>query len=385
MHPRFDITLNKLREQHSYRECSLPSGLDLSSNDYLGLHDHPVLIRAAHEALEMGVAFGSGGSRLLRGNTAEHEALEQYAAYYHGCEKTLFFANGFMANHALLTSLPNRHDVILYDARVHASSRDGIQASVAKSVRIAHNDLADFADRLQQFRASADIIWIVVESLYSMDGDMAPLQQLYELAQVYQAILIVDEAHASGIWGVNGKGLCEQLCRPETDGAIRMPENLITLHTCGKALGVAGGIVCATATIIDTLINTCRPFIFSTAPPPIQAYMTLKSMELCASEEGARLRQQLKSICVTAQQLFGGHGTQIIPIILGDNQQAIEASTFMQQAGYDIRAIRPPTVPPGTSRLRLSLNVHITPSTLEDIRQLLSQLDTPATFVERSL
>ncbi len=355
----------QLKTINRYRELSLPRGLDFSSNDYLGFKDHPALKRAALEAIENGVGLGAGASRLLRGNAPEHEALESFAAQHYGHEAALFFANGFIANYAVFTTLPTRHDVVIYDALVHASVRDGIHAGAAKSIKIPHNDLNAFEDALKRSRDQAQQIYIAVESLYSMDGDIAPLEALYALAQQYGAILIVDEAHSTGVYGDQGKGLCAGLPR----------DNLIVLHTCGKALGVAGGIITADKSIIDYLINAARPFIYSTAPPPLQAHLALKAIEFCAGTDGDQRRARLQSLCRTAQQEIGGHGTQIIPVILGADEAALMAAQKLQQAGYDIRAIRPPTVPENTARLRLSLNADIRES---DLKACLAQIQSLA-------
>lgn len=397
---RFQKKLAQLKSQNRLRSLKFPSGVDLSSNDYLGFKDHPILKQAALNAIENGMPLGSGGSRLLRGHTEEHQNLEDFAAKHYGCGKALYFANGFLANYSLLTTLPQRHDVVLYDALVHASVRDGIQAGTAKSVKIPHNDLNEFESALKRFRDGAETIWIAVESVYSMDGDFAPLQELHALAETYGAMLIIDEAHGTGVWGKTGKGVSETLLRKPSpsaansaaphkplfplpqgeevslaersdaretgEGIQSQPENIITLHTAGKALGVAGGIVCASAEIIDTLINTARPFIYSTAPPPLQAYLTHKALELSASEIGKAKRADLHKLCAYTKSQIGGNGSQIVPIIFGDDEKAVEAAQILQDSGFDIRAIRPPTVPEGTARLRLSLNAGLSEETLSD-------------------
>jgi 8-amino-7-oxononanoate synthase len=354
----FGAKLKQLEAQNRLRSLKPASGIDLSANDYLGMAVHEALREAAVAALQGGMALGSGASRLLRGNDEAHAALEEYAAAYFGSEKALFFGSGFQANYAIFTTLPSRHDIIIYDEFVHASARDGIIASHAEAIRVRHNDLSSFEDAIkkaQQNRRSDGQIWIAVESLYSMEGDFAPIKDLHKMARACDAILIVDEAHATGIWGTDGKGLAYGLDHG----------NLITLHTCGKSIGVAGGLVCAPAVVIDYLINAARPFIYSTAPMPLQAFLVQKSLEVLASKDGQTRREELQQLCATAQETFGGPGSQILPIILGDDALAVATAHELQNAGYDIRAIRPPTVPEGTARLRLSLSTHIT----EDILQ----------------
>lgn len=357
--------LKQLKAKGRYRTLNLPHGIDLASNDYLGLRDHPTLRAAAVQAIEDGISLGAGGSRLLRGHHTEHEALEKQAASFFGSQRALFFANGFQGNSAIFGTLPNRHDVILFDSLIHASVREAVQHSLAKHIRIPHNDINAFEDALKKHSASAKHIWIAVESLYSMDGDIAPLEQLHALSQKYNATLIIDEAHSTGIYGEKGKGLTHKII--EQHGH----QGLITLHTCGKALGVSGGLVCAESDIIDYMINKARPFIYSTAPSPFQAYIVSEAIKLSTSEEGDKRRAHLMALCTHAQKHIGGYGTSIIPIILGSDESANTAAATLQNAGYDIRAIRPPTVPEGTARLRLSLNANLDIATLDAIFALL--------------
>lgn len=342
-----DKNLARIADHGRLRHLAPARGLDFASNDYLQMRQHPALRAAAIAALEDGIDLGAGGSRLLRGNHPAHESLESFAADYFGVPACLFMANGFAANYALCTTLPDRHDVILFDALIHASARDGIQANPARHVRIAHNDLNHYEDALRQHRDRARHIWIVVESVYSMEGDHAPLHDLYRLARQYDVTLIVDEAHATGIFGPTGKGMTEFL---------EPGPHLITLHTGGKALGVAGGLIGAERSVIAYLVNCARAFVYSTAPMPLQAVLLQKSLEILAAEP--ERRQKLLDLCRIAHHLFDRHPStsQIIPIILGDNHRTSQIASAMQEAGYDIRAIRPPTVPEGTARLRLSLN-----------------------------
>lgn len=353
---RFQKKLKRLEEESRLRSLNLPGGIDLTSNDYLGMRSHPALREAALAAIESGIDPGAGGSRLLRGHTEEHARLEAFTARHFGSEKALYFATGYQANMALFTTLPSRRDVIIFDALIHASARDGIQASHARHVRVEHNDLDGFEEALKKAQDEAEHIWIAVESLYSMDGDLADLQALQALALEYGAYLIMDEAHATGVLGAQGKGLAHGLSA----------DNLITLHTCGKALGVAGGLVCAPGEIIDYLVNTARPFIYSTAPPPLQAHLTQKSLEIVASEDGQARRDRLKELCRFTRSKLGGEGTHIVPVILGDDNRTVQIASDLQSQGYDIRAIRPPSVPEGTARLRLSLSSELNEDILND-------------------
>ena len=358
----FAKQLDAIKSQNRYRSLSLPGGIDFSSNDYLGLREHPVLRRAAIEALEGGIALGSGGSRLLRGHCAEHAKLEEFAAEHYGFDRALYFANGYSANYALLTALPARRDIVLFDSLVHASMRDGLYTPSIQSQKIPHNDLDAYEGALKKYAGQGRRIFIAVESVYSMDGDFAPLSDLHALALRYGAILIVDEAHGTGVFGHQGKGLTDSLPR----------DNLITVHTCGKALGVAGGLVCASDDVIDYLINKARPFIYSTAPPPLQAHLTMNAIELCAGRAGNAARTKLMALCNLVQDRIGGSGSQIVPIILGADDRAVSMANYLRDKGYDIRAVRPPTVPEGSARLRLSLNANLS---AQCVSSLLDELD----------
>lgn len=358
--------LDELRALGRLRSLGPASGLDFTSNDYLGMAMHPALRQAAGQALGSGMPLGSGGSRLLRGHRVEHEDLEIFAQRFFGSPRALYFATGFQANYALFSTLPDRHDLVIYDSLIHASVREGLRACPARSVKFAHNDVSALSEILKTEGPKAENIWITVESLYSMDGDMAPLEQIYELARQYNAVLIVDEAHATGIYGEKGRGLCWSFIQKH--GYL----NLITLHTCGKAIGVAGGLVCGPEIFIDFLVNRSRAFIYSTAPMPLQALLVRRSLEILAGAEGDARRARLFSICQYAQKFLGGPGTPIIPVIIGEDARAVEVAAQLQRNGFDIRAIRPPTVPEGTARLRISLSCDTERAAIERVAALLS-------------
>ena len=363
MMKNFQKKLGRLKAQGRYRALRAASGIDLTSNDYLGLRTHPKLRQAAMEVLDSGMDIGAGGSRLLRGNDPVHADLEDFAADYFGAERALYFATGYQANMAIFQALPSRHDAVIYDSLIHASAREGIANSPAKSIKARHNDLNAYEDALKRVRESAAQIFVAVESVYSMDGDLAPLEDLQKLAQKYDAILIVDEAHGTGVFGESGKGCTEHLSH----------ENLITLHTCGKALGVAGGLVCGPEVIIETLINTARSFIYSTAPMPLQAYLTQVALEIIRGEPERRERLfELIAFCKTILPV-SEINSPIVPIILGNDTQTLEIAAQIQNEGFDIRAIRPPTVPEGSSRLRVSFNVNLDEKVLTAFSNCLSE------------
>lgn len=332
------------------------TGTDFSSNDYLALAGDPALADAVAEAVARGVPAGSGGSRLLRGNHAEHEALEAEAARFFGSESALWFATGYTANSAIVSTLPQRGDLVVYDDLIHASVHEGLRLTRSETVAVPHNDITAFADAIAAWRGRGGTgrIWIAVESLYSMDGDRAPLADLAALADANDAVLIIDEAHATGVFGAGGRGLA---------AALEGRENVITLHTCGKAMGCEGALVCAPAVVTDFLVNRGRGFIFSTAPSPLMAAAVRTALRIIEAADDRRAK--LAALITHAERLLGPHGalisgSQVMPVILGDDARTMRAAGAVQAAGFDVRGIRPPTVPAGTSRLRISLTLNAT-------------------------
>ena len=347
--------LDALLRRGRLRSLDTPAGIDFTSNDYLGLAQSQALADAVVAAIERGVPVGAGGSRLLRGNHPEHEALEAEAAAFFGAETALFFGGGFIANTALMATLPSRGDLIVYDELIHASVHDGMRLSKAESTAARHNDPQSIEDAIRTWRAAGGDgqPWIVVESLYSMDGDRAPIDKLAQLAARHDAMLIVDEAHATGVFGPDGRGFAAHL-----EGA----DNVITLHTCGKALGVMGALVLAPKTIRDFLVNRARAFIYATAPSPLVAAAVRAALKICRDEP--ERRERLHGLIAFAERelksktRFAPSGSQIQPIIIGADNSALALAAAMKARGYDIRAIRPPTVPEGTARLRLTITLN---------------------------
>jgi 8-amino-7-oxononanoate synthase len=344
-----DGRIEALKSRRRYRSLSLPSGIDFTSNDYLGLAAHPALREAAAAAMARDGLAGSTGSRLLRGHHAAHAQLEEFAAGFFGAERALFFNSGFDANLALFATLPTRHDAVVFDEAIHASVKEGMHSSPAKRYRARHNDAQSFEDETRRARAQgAKQIFVAVESVYSMDGDLAPLAALDDIARRHDATLVVDEAHATGVFGAGGRGAGENMHGP----------NWICLHTCGKALGVAGALVCAGAQTIELLVNGARSFIYSTALPPFIAAMVQRSLEL-VDEEGWR-RERLLQLAPIAHRALNETlpfaGSQIVPVILGAGEEALRVAASVQQEGFDVRAIRPPTVPEGAARLRVAIH-----------------------------
>ncbi len=360
--------LRALDRRGRLRSLAPRRGLDFSSNDYLGLAASDALREAAESALARGVCVGAMGSRLLRGNDPEHEALEHEAAQFFGGESCLFFAGGFVANHTLLSTLPARGDLIVADELAHASMWEGMAASKATSVTVSHNDANAYSDAIRVWREQGGTgrVWIVVESLFSMDGDRAPLADLQSIAQRHEAMLIVDEAHATGVYGPQGRGLATDL-----DGA----NNVITVHTCGKALGAMGALVTLPSLHRNFLINRARAFIYATAPSPLIAAIVRDSLKICAAGDEARERlQHLVTLArseIKSKLGLSATATQIQPIHVGREARAVSISKQMIEAGFDVRAVRPPTVPDGTSRVRLTLTLNVGS---DDIRKMLATL-----------
>lgn len=353
---RYETALAALDRRGRQRALAPRSGLDFSSNDYLALSEAPAMRRALAEALERGVPVGAGGSRLLRGNHPEHEALESEAAEFFGTERALFFGGGYVANFAIFSTLPQRGDLVVHDALIHASAREGMGTGRAEHVEAAHNDANAVERAVKGWRRAGGTgrPWIAVESLYSMDGDRAPLADLAEIADREDAFLVIDEAHATGVFGPEGRGLA---------APYEGRDNVICLHTCGKALGAMGALVCAPAAMTDFLVNRCRAFIYATAPSPLMAAAVRQALELLRREPERRAR--LDRLVTFANRELAARcglppsGSQILPVMVGGSARAMQIASAMQARGFDLRGIRPPTVPDNTARLRIALTLHV--------------------------
>ncbi|WP_421703018.1 aminotransferase class I/II-fold pyridoxal phosphate-dependent enzyme [Aliiroseovarius sp.] len=366
---RLSGALDALAARHRLRRLIPAQGLDFASNDYLGLSGSELLTQAAHDALDRGVPLGAGGSRLLRGNHAEHEALEAEAAAFFGTEAALFMGGGFQANQALFSTLPAKGDLILHDELVHASAHEGMRLGRAETRAFAHNDVDVARDVLAAWRAEGGTgqVWIAVESVYSMEGSVAPLEDLASLARDDGAVLVVDEAHATGVFGNHGAGLAHGL-----------DAEVLTLHTCGKGLGLSGGLLCGPRVMIDTLINRARPFIFATAPAPLTAALVRAALRALQSDPSLQAAAQTRvahaHVAAKAQLGLEGLDSQIIPVILRDDERTMETAKALQARGFDVRGIRPPTVPRGTSRLRISITGNVTKADISALFAAISDI-----------
>lgn len=370
MHGVFESDLRELADRGRLRSLRARTGIDFTSNDYLGLAESAELRQAAADAVARGVPVGSGGSRLLRGNHPEHEALETEAAAYFGAETALYFGGGYVANFAIFSTLPQTGDLIVHDELVHASVHEGLRRGRADFVGVPHNNVDAFDAAIVRWRAAGGKgrPWLAVESLYSMDGDSPDLVELLAVADRHEAMLVIDEAHATGVLGPQGRGLA---------AAFEGRDNVITLHTCGKALGTVGGFILAPKIVRDFLVNRSRPFIFATAPSPLTAAVTRAALAMSRSnperrERIARLVQfagnELRRRCRIEPS-----GSHIVPVIVGPDRAAVTLASALQRRGYDVRAIRPPTVPEGSARLRIALTLNVDEPTVAGLFGALSE------------
>lgn len=329
-----------------------PAGIDFSSNDYLGLAEHPLLRqRMAEAVLEQGC--GSTASRLLRGERACFSALERRFANFKGTQASLYFTSGYQANLGVLGTFLEPGDIVFSDELNHASLIDGVRLGRARCVVFPHLDVSALR-RLLAGESRTGQVYVVTESLFSMDGDFAPLHAYAELCRDASAALIVDEAHAVGIYGEAGSGLIEQTgCADDV---------FLSINPAGKALGASGAFVAGPTWAIDYLIQRARTLIFSTAAPPSIAAALDAALDIVAAEPQRRsmlrkrangLRRRLRDSGLPVEP----EGSQIIPVVIGDNDRAVELAKHFTTQGFDVRAIRPPTVPAGTARLRISVNI----------------------------
>lgn len=358
---RDDFLQNKLNErkaQDAFRVLRLQDGkADFCSNDYLGI---------AHRQLlsENGLSAGSTGSRLLAGNWPIMETVEKEIAAFHQAEAALLFNSGYDANLGLLSAVPQKGDTIIYDQLSHASIRDGIRLSFAQAFSFAHNDLSDLRKKLQSATGN---VFIVTESVFSMDGDFCPIRELVTIAKEHGAHLIIDEAHATGVIGERGEGLVQQ------EGL--QTEIFARIHTFGKAVGCHGAVVLGSAQLRDYLINFARSLIYSTALSPAavgairQAYQLFPNMYA----ERSKLQQWIQQLTnATLRYTLMQSSTAIQPLVVPGNTAARALAQQLQDAGLDVRPILYPTVPKGSERLRIVLHAFNTKKDMDKLIQILS-------------
>lgn len=371
--------------------------LNFSSNDYLGLANHPALKQASIEAVEK-FGAGTGASRLISGSLTPHEELETAIAHLKGTEAALSFSSGYAAALGVIVAICGKDDVIVVDKLIHASIVDAIRLSGAKLRVFAHNDIDKLSEILNWAdRRSPEIaptcnaagpkddrgfatqrsskVLIITESVFSMDGDQAPLREIADLKDKHGAWLMVDEAHSTGLYGANGRGLADEL------GVSDRIE--IQMGTLGKAIGSAGGFICGSRSLISLLINSARTFMFSTAPVPAAVAAAKKGLEIIKSADGQVRRQRLWD---RVDEIRKGISTlpttpesqsAIIPIMIGDEERAVEVAATLRSAGILMPAIRYPTVARGKARLRMTLSASHTMNDIDRVSETLKNVLTP--------
>jgi 8-amino-7-oxononanoate synthase len=360
------------------------------SNDYLGLANHPSLVAALAEGAKL-YGVGSGASHLISGHSIAHDLLEKKLA---ACEeqhipnaRALFFSTGYLANMNAITGisrLAEQGQASIYSAKLnHASLIDGVRLASAqtkaKVTLFDHQELDSLEESLKQDIHPLKLI--VVDGVFSMDGDIAPVEKLLHIAEQYDALLMVDDAHGFGVLGEQGHGILEQ-------AGVRS-ERIIYVGTLGKAAGVSGAFICAAAPFIEWLIQKGRPYIYSTATPPAIAHTLLSSLELIEGNEGIARRKKLNELIQIwrDEMIFSSwektpSSTPIQPVILGSNANALAVAKLLDEAGYWIPAIRPPTVPVGSSRLRITFSAN---HSVDDLRELIQVLKNIEKTVESNL
>jgi 8-amino-7-oxononanoate synthase len=342
---------------------------NFSSNDYLGLASHPHVAEAMSEAARTW-GTGSTASRLICGTTREHAALEEELAAAKGTEAALVFSTGVAAASGTIPSLVGRGDVVIVDKLAHACLIDAIHASGAKLRVFPHNDLGKLEAHLQWARRThpRGRALIVTESVFSMDGDLAPLRDIVALKEQHGALLLLDEAHAVGLRGIGAQGLA---------GELGLGDRIeIQMGTLGKALGVSGGYIAGSRVLIDLLVNRARSFIFSTAPSPAIAAACRAALRIVNSREGDALRAKLQeNLCLLAEGLkIPMPPSAIVPLVLGSEERALAASSRVFEAGFYVPAIRYPTVPRNTARLRITMSAAHGPEQVQDLAATLAGL-----------
>lgn len=363
--------LTERRRKDAFRQLrACGTGIDFCSNDYLGFSRDPEIAGAVQTAFNEGAhALGATGSRLISGNSDQVEELESIIASFHRSEAALLFSSGYLANVGVLSSLLSRHDSIIFDDQCHASIRDGIRLSHARGISFRHNDLNDLEKKISLVRGR---VFVVVESLYSMDGDFAPLGRIVETLRTSGAHLIVDEAHSTGVYGPHGAGCVVQTGIEE--------EVFARIVTFGKALGCHGAAVLGSRRLKDALVNFSRPFIYTTGMSP-HVILAIRCAYLFLPQRDAQ-RQRLEEViaCYAAERSRIGadcvlpSDSPIQSVIIPGNRRVRAVAEAMRESGFEVRAIVSPTVAQGSERLRISLHAFNSPAEVSRLVTTLEQL-----------
>lgn len=373
--------LNLRREEHLYRtRLNVASGcsstlsvegrslINFCSNDYLGLASHPDISLALKQAADL-YGTGSGASHLVSGHSVVHQKLEEQLAEYSGRPRALLFSTGYMANMGAINALVGRRDLVLQDQLNHASLLDGGRLSQADFKRYKHVDMASLEQRLEQ--SSAERKLVVSDGVFSMDGNLAPLSEISTLAEKHSAWLMVDDAHGVGVLGPQGGGLVEQL-------GMNLKQVPVLVGTLGKSFGTFGAFVAGSEALIETLIQFSRSYIYTTALPPAVAAATLASLKIVRQESWRRdkLVQLVTRFRRGAEQIglqLGASNTPIQPVLINNDAKVVQVGQSLRDAGFLVGAIRPPTVPVGTGRLRITFSAD---HSEEQVDQLVAALDS---------
>ncbi len=346
--------------------------VNFSSNDYLGLAQHPEIAAAFIEGIQR-YGAGATASRLVCGSLPPHGALEAAIAEAKQAAAAMTFASGFATAIGVIPAIVGKSDFIVLDKLCHACLVDAARLATATLRVFPHNDVAKLASLLRSIRAKSATarILVVTESVFSMDGDLCPLRAIVDLTEAHDALLLLDEAHAIGVLGEHGMGLAD---------ALGLQARIaFQMGTLSKAVGLAGGYLAASRDWIDLLTNRARSFVFSTAPPPAIAHAALAALQIIGSRQGQTRRAALRANIATFQQhtgLLTSHTTPILPLVLGANEAAMNASAYLESQGLLVPAMRFPTVPRGTARLRISLSAAHSTAAIHNLARLLHNLPT---------
>jgi 8-amino-7-oxononanoate synthase len=372
VHERLNEQLNKRNAENALRSLQLTSELvDFCSNDYLGFAQNEEIKHYLQEQLPQLRKLGATGSRLLQGNYTLIEHTERFIAGFHQAPEALFFNSGYEANSGLIASVVTRHDTIVYDELCHASLREGIRLSSATAFAFKHNDVEALQEKLSRAKGQK---FIVIESVYSMDGDICPLTAIVNIAKQFDAAIILDEAHATGVIGPLGAGLAQHL-NVHNDIFARV-------HTFGKAIGSNGAVVLGDNTLKQFLINFCKPFIYTTAPNYLQVLAVKKAYQLLSAGAVSKSKlfeniQYFKTITARFKHItILPSDSAIFSVIIPGNAEVKLAATYIQNAGYDVRAVLSPTVPEGKERLRICIHHFNTEAEILRLVKLLEQIVT---------
>ncbi|MFK7900172.1 MAG: aminotransferase class I/II-fold pyridoxal phosphate-dependent enzyme [Cyclobacteriaceae bacterium] len=367
LHQKLTAQLDKRKKEGLYRSLKKDAELiDFCSNDYLGLSCNQELQERIHKrSSSVPANLGATGSRLLTGNSNQTERLEEILVEIHQTEAALLCTSGYSANLSIFSAIPQKGDTIIYDELIHVCIKDGARLSFAERKSFKHNDIADLERKLSKSEGN---VFVAVESIYSMDGDMAPLQELARLCKKYSAYLIVDEAHSTGLWGSKGSGLCTEL------GIV--DDVFARIHTFGKAIGSHGACIVGSKVLKEYLINYARPFIFTTASSDHNLITVEEAFHYLGENPSLwkRLQSNIKLYRSLIQKESIHSLSAIQAVMITGNKEAKKAALHIQKKGFDVRPILSPTVKKGTERIRICLHAYNTEQEIIELVNLINEV-----------